>query len=264
MRIASRCRPGWSAGLCLLAFATVARGTAIEFQAAPLNLPEADRRFLEQALGTGVLGPAIAPLPVNDPKGFLPAQPGWSSFLLLNDGQPGATERHRFVPREGPGGAMWRYRIGDQGVELLAQEADGDLVITGVNDQKEGVATRYEPPKIMLSRNMVPGEESRATTELRVYDLAQSDRLLHSGSLDVVAVYLGAFQLNLPAGSYQAALIRTIANGRVGPAKLEDTQYHFYAPAVGEVAAVELRKVRAFGVYHSTTKIARVLAAKPE
>jgi hypothetical protein len=231
---------------------------------APGGLAEPDRRMLESALGPSVVGPAVDAIPLSDPKIVLAPEPGPRHFRILVGPQPKHDETHQFSNRPSPMGPAWRYRIGDQETELFLQEGDGDVVVTGVNDHKEGVATRYDPPKPLLPKDLAPGEERRATSQIQVFDLKDTSHLLHSGSLDVVVANLGTYRVTIPAGEFEAILIRSATHGRVGPAKLEDVQYYFFAPKVGNLASVQRREVKAFGIYNSTVREARVLAAKPE
>jgi hypothetical protein len=69
--------------------------------------------------------------------------------------------------------------------------------------------------------------------------------------------------VHTPAGTFDAALIKTDVKIKVGPADVEDTQYTFYAEGVGKVAEVEAQRVSAVLVYHSKSKTAKVLIKAP-
>jgi hypothetical protein len=51
--------------------------------------------------------------------------------------------------------------------------------------------------------------------------------------------------------------------GKVGPASVDDTQYRFFAPDVGIVAAVEQLDVSAVLICNRHKKVAKVLASQP-
>jgi hypothetical protein len=51
---------------------------------------------------------------------------------------------------------------------------------------------------------------------------------------------------------------------KVGPAKVTDTAYTFYAKEVGKIAEIESTRVSAALVYHSSMKVAKVLAKYPK
>ena len=86
----------------------------------------------------------------------------------------------------------------------------------------------------------------------------------HNGTLDVTYSYLGAYKVTTPAGAYDAALIKWAYKGKVGPAKVQDTQYRFFAPKVGMVASVDHLDVSAFLLYQKQTKFGKVLVRTPQ
>jgi hypothetical protein len=226
-------------------------------------LADQDRQRLEQALGQGVVGPPVTAPPVADPVSLLMPGQDTRIFRLLTGEPPGREERHRFIPREAsPKEPAWQYRVGDSETLRLGQRADGSIVLSGIEDHGEGVATRYNPPKPLLIKGAATGQEFKVTMEVQVFDPMRPDRPLHKGSLDVVATYLGAYRVTVPAGRYDALLVRYTSSGHIGPAQVENTQYAFFAPGAGLVASMEEREVSAFGVYHSSEKAAKVLAAK--
>ena len=67
-----------------------------------------------------------------------------------------------------------------------------------------------------------------------------------------------------PAGTFPAALMRSEFDIKIGPAKVTDVQYSFFAKGVGKVAEIEALKVSALLIYHSHEKTAKVLAEKPK
>ena len=71
-------------------------------------------------------------------------------------------------------------------------------------------------------------------------------------------------QIKTPAGSYDAALIRWTYKGKVGPAKIEDSQYRFFAENVGMVASVDKPEISALLVYQDHTKFGKLLAQAPK
>jgi hypothetical protein len=92
-----------------------------------------------------------------------------------------------------------------------------------------------------------------------VADLSDPDVQTHSGSLDIQYTYLGAYRLQVPAGTFDAVLIKTTLTGKVGPANIQDTIYRFYAKTVGPVAVVETDDISALFVYHERTRTGKVL-----
>ena len=66
----------------------------------------------------------------------------------------------------------------------------------------------------------------------------------------------------VPAGTFDADLIKWTYEGDIGPADVETTQYRFIAGGAGLVAMVEFRSVSAVLVYHENTKVGRLLKSR--
>lgn len=265
MTPALKSRRGWIAGFCLAWMASPGYPADATDNTLPPALGEHDRRMIENALGQTVVGRAISAPALADPVGFFAPVPGPRIYRLLNGERPGLDEPHRFITQECQGGGrVWEYRIADGEALLFAEQADGSIVLTGVNDFKEGVSIHYNPPKPFLTQGMAAGEERKFTVQAQIFKLKEPGHLVHSGSLDGISVSLGTYQITVPAGQFDAMLIKSATHGSIGPAKIDNTQYHFFALHAGIVASLEQREVNALGVYHATVKTPRVLIAKPE
>ncbi len=48
--------------------------------------------------------------------------------------------------------------------------------------------------------------------------------------------YKGVYEVTTPAGTFESVLLKTDLQTHVGPAQVEDTQYTFFAPALGITA----------------------------
>ena len=68
--------------------------------------------------------------------------------------------------------------------------------------------------------------------------------------------------MKVPAGTFKASLFKWHYKGKVGPAKVQDLQYRFFAKDVGTVAMIEKTDVTALLVYQQHTKIGKVLIKK--
>ncbi len=71
--------------------------------------------------------------------------------------------------------------------------------------------------------------------------------------------YLGAHEVTVPAGTYNATLIKWVYKGKVGPARIEDTQDRFMAEDVGVVAMVDKKDISALLIYRDQSKYGKVL-----
>ena len=65
----------------------------------------------------------------------------------------------------------------------------------------------------------------------------------------------------MPAGTYQAILVRLAYEGKIGPAHTKDTAYYFFAPHVGVVAMISQEDVEAFWIIHIDSRSGKVLAS---
>lgn len=230
-----------------------------------LPLPESDRRMIERNLGKGVVGAAVPAPAIADPAGWFRLVPGEASYRIVHGPREGHRETLRLSAEPPEAGRhRWRYQVGEEEAGFLEVRPDGSFVLTGVHEIKDGAVTRYDPPEPLLLKGFRPGEERRQRMEVRVYDADEPDEMTHQGFLSVVHRYVGAYRFTGPAGTYDAVLMKSTFSGHVGPAQLEDTQYRFFAPKVGLLAAIERRHVSALLLYRTNTEIARVLAEPVE
>lgn len=228
-----------------------------------IPLPERDRLAIEKSLGPGALGESLPAPVIADPSRYLELVPVARTFRIVQGFHAGQDEKFRLLSEPSESArSRWRYLAGEEEAGFLELRADGSLVLTGVQDRQTGALTRYEPAEPFLIAGMAPGGEQNLRMAVRVLDAEQPTRVLHRGMLAVGYRYVGAYRLVLPAGTYDAVLMKSTYHGQVGPAELEDTQYRFFAPRMGLVATIEHRRVSAFLLYQSETTIARVLAEK--
>ena len=130
--------------------------------------------------------------------------------------------------------------------------------MTGVEDKEGGAITRYSPPEPFMLQGLAPGEKRNEKLDIKVSDLSSPEDVSHEGALDVNYRYIGAYKVKVPAGSFDAILMKWTFKGKVGPAFVDDTQYRFFAPDVGIVAAVEQLDVSAVLVYNRHKMLAAV------
>lgn len=250
--------------LACLAFPLLS-GLAQAAESGPtIPLPDEDRMAIETYLGTEVVGQAIPAPEIADTNRYLAANPSAREFRLVSGPDAGQTERHQptLLKREA-GGTTWRYDAGGKFVYFLIGKANGDYVITGVQDTEGGTITKYSPSESFMLQGLTPGEERNVKLGVMVFDLSNPDEQTHEGTLDVNYRYVGAYKVKVPAGSFDAVLMKWTFKGKVGPASVDDIQYRFFAPDVGIVAGIEQLDVLALLIYNRHTKVARVLVSKP-
>jgi YD repeat-containing protein len=230
-----------------------------------LALPAEDKAAIEEHLGKGIVGEAIPAPAIADTGLYLAATPGTRSFRIVSGPDAGKTERHQLTQiRQGGGETTWKYDAGGKLVAYVTGKANGDYVLTGVADTEAGAITRYSPAEPFMLQGLAPGDQRHVKLDVKVFDLGNPDEQTHEGSLDVDYRYVGAYKVKVPAGSFDAVLVKWTFKGKVGPAAVDDTQYRFFAPNAGIVAAVEQLDVSAMLVYNRHKKISKVLVGKPK
>ena len=71
-----------------------------------------------------------------------------------------------------------------------------------------------------------------------------------SGKLQTDFTYVGTYRTKVPAGTFDAVLLRTTVDGKVGPARTHATSYSLFAPGEGLVAMILQQGVTAFWIYN--------------
>jgi hypothetical protein len=154
---------------------------------------------------------------------------------------------------ESASGATWHAEF-DTTVRTLETTGDGHLYVVSEVDNDHHVVSRFTPAEPHLLSDMKPGESRETSIDVKVYDLKQPDDLAHKGNLQLTFSYVGAYQVTVPAGTYEAALIKWHYKGKVGPASIENTQYRFVAKGIGPVAFVDVKSISAMLIYHDNSK----------
>ncbi|QSA96541.1 hypothetical protein [Methylococcus sp. EFPC2] len=235
-------------------------GMSAAMDGAPLKLPDDDRLSIESSLGRGVVGAEIDAPVIDEPGRYFPLATTAKSFRIVRGPQVGKPQRYRIfqTPLQSDW-AGWRYEAGDDEVGYLQRLGDGSLAISGVEDHRTRAVTRYDPPEPLLPKAIAPGERRRIRMAVNVYSAGDLSEVIHRGVLTVDYHYLGACRLVVPAGRFDAIVVKSTFSGRVGPARLEDTQYRFFAAGIGLLASIESRHVSAFWIYQSDEESAKVL-----
>ena len=243
--------------------ATTAYGQALAADPA-MELPAADRAVLDKLLGAGVVGAPVAGNPIADLSKVFPFSDATWTVRFVSGDNNGETRKESFtVSKRDKAGATGQYAEGPKDTLYLLRSDDGSIGLVSEQDQNEGVITRYAPPEPMLVSGFKPGDSKKSTIAVKVYDLSDPSEVSHSGSLNVTYSYLGAYKVTVPAGTYDAALLKWDYEGEIGPASISDVQYRLVAKDVGPVASIDKLKVHAMLIYNKNTKSGKVLVSKP-
>ena len=226
-------------------------------------LTAAEHAMLEELLGPGVVGEPVAGGKLT-PE-YAPLRDGTWTYRIVGGKDAGQTEQHVVERLErDKSGASWRYAVGAKGLVFIKKMKDGSLTFVTDEDSEQAVIARYEPPEPALLVGLAPGDTRSSSVAVAVSDLSDPTVVSHKGRLEVTYSYLGAYKVTTPAGTYDAALIKWAYKGKVGPAKVDDTQYRFFAPKVGMLASVDHLDVSAFLVYQKQTKFGKLLVQAPQ
>jgi len=236
-------------------------GTALADAAIPL--PGDARAQLDKYLGPGVVGDPVAASPLLRADLYMPTQGAMMTYRILEQGEKPRTETHKVEettdPLFAPG---WRYSRDPIGALYMQASNDGGVVIRGEQDLDESVLSRFTPGEPLIIPGLKPGESRRVTTKVEVSDLSSPTKIEHKGTLDITYTYIGIYKVTVPAGTYDAVLIRWDYTGSVGPADIEQTDYRLIAPHAGLIAMIENRHISAMLIYNDKTKLGKLLEAR--
>lgn len=224
------------------------------------GLPAEDARNLFDYLGEGVVGRPTAAPKIEDPARWFPFESVTLTYRVTGGKDRGSTEDHVYGRVEdGVWGDGWSERVGDHQTVFLNRTAGGDIRVRGEITHDRRKMTLFSPGEPLIPRGMTPGETREERSDVKVYTLDDPDRVKYSGTVAVTCTYLGAYEIRVPSGRYSAVLFKWTDDGKVGPARVGETEYRFLAEDVGTVAQVVLRNVDAWFVYRSSLRIGKVL-----
>ncbi len=252
-----------AAVLVLIALlATMAPRLAAAAGGPVLPLPDADRQRIDTLLGLGVVGGALPSQPIADPSVYFPLQERSPRYLVTGGPKAGASQALGVTKAQRPDGRpAWRFGLSPSQTAFLHRTDAGDLLMPAVTDIGEGVVVVTTPPNPFLLTGMQPGETRTLTQQVAVNYLDDPSREDYSGSLGAAYTYVGTYRVTVPAGTYDAVLLRLKYAGKVGPAHTEDTAYYFLAPKIGVVAMIAQEDVEAFWILHFDTSSGKVLTS---
>ena len=250
-----------TAMLCCLTAAALC-GPLLAADGVVLPLPAEDQQELSARLGAGVVGQALPSTPITDPSIYFPLQDRAGSYQVTAGSHAGNTQTLKVAKRNRPSGTpAWRFGISPTLAGFIQQNVAGDLMMPAVSDSDEGVVVITTPANPFVIKGIKPGETRTMSQTVSVNYLDDPTKQDYSGTLNTAYTYVGTYQVTVPAGTYQAILIRLKCEGKVGPAHTKDTAYYFFAPQVGVVAMVSQEDVEAFWIIHIDSKMGKVLAS---
>ena len=248
--------------LLAAAVATAAGATgAVAADAGPvIPLPSADQKQLDALLGKGVVGDAVPSKPIVAPELHLPPKGVTLTYRVVDEKGKTTTEQHKVSEADASQSAHgWQYTIGSHGMVIIEKAADGSLAIVAEYDHEQDVISRFTPGEPLLIAGMKPGESRHVSMKVEVADIDDPTDIEHRGTLDVTQTYVGTYQVKVPAGSFEAPLMKWTYAGEIGPASVETTQYRFILEKAGMLAMIERRNISALLIYHDKSRHGKLL-----
>jgi hypothetical protein len=245
----------------LLAGAQSARAGAIV-----LPLPAEDQQTIIAKLGPGVVGEPLPSVPIDDVSTYLPLQERSAVYQVITGRRAGGTETLGMAKVTRPSGKLgWRFEFSPSLAGFIRQNGEGDLEMPSVSDLREGVVVITKPALPFMVKGMKPGESRSFTHQVRV-DALDDDALdwHYSGVLHGTNTYMGTYRVTVPAGTYNAVLMRIKCDGKVGPANTHDVAYYVFAPGEGLVAMISQENATAFWIIHIDSSAGRVMRSRVE
>jgi len=228
-----------------------------------IPLPAADQQRISALLGPGVVGKALPSSPIDDPSAYFPLQNRELRYQVTAGKNAGKTQVLGLGMARRPSGKQgWRFQVSPSISGFIRQTEAGDLLMPAVVDGGEGVVIVTTPPNPFVIKGMKPGESRSFTQHVAVNYLDDPSDTDYSGSLSGSFTYVGTYLVNVPAGSYPAVCFRLAVDGKVGPARTQDTAYYFFAPKIGVVAMITQEDATAFWLIHIDSSSGKVLTSQ--
>ena len=234
-------------------------GTALP-SAPTITLSEEDREALAP-LGEGVVGRAL-PAVSFDPGTFFPLEESEWVYRVVHGKNAGSQRSRRLTLGKLGDASVWHWIL-DERQTVVLEPKPGELGIRNEIDHHHNLYSIFEPPETLLDAGLRPNDPRTRTIDVRVFRIGSPDKVKHRGVLVATDTYLGMHRLTTPAGRIDCALIRTTYEGQVGPGKIADVFYRFYAEGRGLVAAVVHETVSALVIYRENKEVSLVLVDGP-
>lgn len=226
---------------------------------APSALPAADRKQIEDLLGGGIILQSLPAGPLLTAADYLPKKGKKLIYTVSEKGKKKRDEIHTVVPIQ-EAGSRETFRYDRSGVGRSSFVAEGaGLGVDREYDFDKQVVSTFNPPEPLIVAGLAPGQNRESVIAVEVADIEDPNEIDYRGKLKVTYSNLGRFRVKVPAGIYDADLVRWTYAGDIGPASVETAQYRFIAKDAGMVAMVQWRSVSAMLIYHERSRIAKVL-----
>jgi len=250
----------------LLRFAVVAVAIGLgavtaNAQGIVLPLPPDDRQEIAAKLGPSVVGAARPSEAILDASAYFPLQPKTLAFQVTAGKYAGNTQELGLKSALRPSGPpAWRFRLSPSLAGFITVAPSGDLIMPAISDFDEGVVVVSTPATPFVTNGIKPGDSVTLSQAVSVSYLDNPSKQDHSGNLTTTQTYVGTYQVTVPAGTFDAVLLRLHYDGKIGPANVKYRSWFFFARNVGMIAMIAHEEVSAAWIYHTDATTGKVLA----
>ena len=225
------------------------------------ELSKKDQDFIEEFLGADFLGEAIAPPTIGPVKEFVGFTDGatWVFHDVLED-KPWEFS-FNYVD-EAAAMSPWRIDYSNGDVRLGEFDEQGNALSISLKDAKEEAITQMTPSELYFVAGLELKQPRSQRLDIKMVEADDPSKLKYEGYLNVTYEYIGAHKVTVPAGTFDVAITKWDYEGMVGPAKIKDQQYYFFAEGIGPVALIENKKIVAMVVYRKSIRLTGVLTER--
>ncbi len=228
-----------------------------------LSLPPDDQQIIVKHLGAQVVGDAVPSKPIDDPTVLFPFHHEQRIYRFTSGRNTDKSQLETLTKIQRPGSKfVWRLQLAPSLVGFLKQTPEGDIVMPAVADTSEDALVVTTPPNPFVPKGMKPGETRSYSQQISVRYFDDLSNQRYSGTLKSDYTYVGTFRVTVPAGTFEAILLRAKVEGKIGPAHTHATSYGFFAPGAGLIAMILQQKVTAFWIYNIDGAGGKVLVSK--
>ncbi len=229
-----------------------------------IPLPPDVAKGLER-LGKGVVGKALPAPPITNVHEYLNLGPGTWEYEIVHGGKEGKkvrTESYEKMSDKKNGAEVWEHTIGTEFIEYLTIESNHGFGKHLEDDLALGYSLRFLPGLVWLRKDKAGGRR-KIESKIEAFKTDTPDHVSFHGKMTAKISYVGQYEVTTPAGTWPAILARTELDIKVGPAKVTDTTYMFFAKGIGKIAEIESTRVSAALIYHSKIQVVKLLTKYP-
>ena len=236
-------------------------GPSVGAESQVAELSKQDRAFIVEHLGADFLGEPIAPPTIGPVKQFIGLADG-ATWVFQDVLENKPWEFSFNYDDEAAEPTAWRIDYSNGDVRLGEFDEAGNALSISLKDAKEGAITQMTPSELYFVAGLELGKPRSQRLDIKMVEADNPDKLKYEGYLNVTYEYIGAHKVTVPAGTFETAVTKWTYEGMVGPAKIKDQQYYFFAEGVGPVALIENKKIVAMVVYRKSIRLTGVLTER--